>query len=139
MNDDLISRQDAIEAIKKSTEKYNYFMGMENYTEEDAIEAVMSVPTILSVSNTDKCTRLNCPMQASVVHRMLIRKLINNLYSESQYINTMMELTDRKNPDSAVALSQEELREIVILLSQTEFLQDYLKEHGILKKNDERR
>lgn len=66
-NDDLISRQDAIEAIRKSTEKYNYFMGMENYTEEDAIEAVMSVPTILSVSNTDKCTRLNCPMQASVV------------------------------------------------------------------------
>ena len=66
-DNDLISRQDAIEAIRKSTEKYNYFMGMENYTEEDAIEAVKSVPTILSVSNTDKCTRLNCPMQASVV------------------------------------------------------------------------
>ena len=64
---DLISRQDAIEAIRKSTEKYNYFMGMENYTDEDAIEAVMSVPTILSVSNIDKCTKLNCPMQASVV------------------------------------------------------------------------
>ena len=63
--------------------------------------------------------------------RILIRKLIWNIFSESQYINTMMELADRKNPDSAIALSQEELREILIMLSQVDYLKDYLKEHNI--------
>lgn len=66
--------------------------------------------------------------------RMIIRKLINNISIEAQYIDSMMELFDRKNPDSVILYSQEELREIVILLSETEFLHDYLKEHGILKK-----
>lgn len=69
--------------------------------------------------------------------RILIRKLIWNIFSEAQYINTMMELADRKNPDSAVALSQEEMREIVILLSQADYLHDYLKEHGVSSEKDE--
>lgn len=45
MSGDLIDRKNAIDAIRKSTEKYSYFMGMENYTDEDAIEAIMSVPS----------------------------------------------------------------------------------------------
>lgn len=66
--------------------------------------------------------------------RILIRKLIWNIFSEAQYINTMMELADRKNPDSAIALSQDELREILIMLSQADYLKDYLKENGILAR-----
>ena len=42
---DLIDRSDAIKAIQKSTEEYTGFMGMEMYTDEDAIKALMSVPT----------------------------------------------------------------------------------------------
>ena len=43
---DLIHRSDAIKAIQKSTEEYTGFMGMEMYTDEDAIKALMSVPTV---------------------------------------------------------------------------------------------
>ena len=42
---DLINRQAAIEAIRKSTKKYRGFMEMEQYTDDDAIEAVMQVPS----------------------------------------------------------------------------------------------
>ena len=69
--------------------------------------------------------------------RILIRKFIYNIFSESQYINTMMELADRINPDSAIALSQDELTEILIMLSQVDYLKDYLKEHGVLSVKDE--
>jgi len=69
--------------------------------------------------------------------RILIRKLIWNIFSEAQYINTMMEPADRTNPDSAIALSQEEIREIVILLSQADYLHDYLKEHEVSSEKDE--
>ena len=69
MSNDLISRDDAIDAIRRSTKKYNYFMGMENYTDEDAIEAVMSVPTIVSISedDIDKCTKIRCPFQVCMI------------------------------------------------------------------------
>lgn len=50
---DLISRQDAIDAIHKSTEKYNYFMGMENYTDEDAVEAINTVPASQVISDVE--------------------------------------------------------------------------------------
>lgn len=53
MKDDLIKRQDAIDAIHKSTEKYNYFMGMENYTDEDAIEAINTVPASQVISDVE--------------------------------------------------------------------------------------
>ena len=58
--------------------------------------------------------------------RKLIRKLINNIYSEAHYIDTQMELRDRKEPDSAIALTQEENTEIMIMLSQADYLKDYL-------------
>lgn len=68
-----------------------------------------------------------------MIDRQLIRKLIGNIIFESKHINTIMEIADQKNSDSAIALSQEELREIVLLLSQTDYLLDYLKEQEILK------
>ena len=42
---DLISREDAIKAIYKSTEEFTGFLAMEMYTEEDAINAIKSVPS----------------------------------------------------------------------------------------------
>jgi len=43
--DDLISRQAAIDAIRASTSKYTGFMGMEMYTDDDAVEAINGVPS----------------------------------------------------------------------------------------------
>lgn len=42
---DLISRQAAIDAIRKSTEKYAGFMEMEQYTDDDAVDAINSLPS----------------------------------------------------------------------------------------------
>ena len=42
---DLISRPGAIDAIRKSTEKYAGFMEMEQYTDEDAVDAINSLPS----------------------------------------------------------------------------------------------
>lgn len=44
-NDDLISRQVAIDAIRASAKKYTGFMGMEMYTDDDAVEAIKGVPS----------------------------------------------------------------------------------------------
>ena len=43
--DDLISRQAAIDAIRASTSKYTGFMEMEMYTDDDAVEAIISLPS----------------------------------------------------------------------------------------------
>ena len=43
--DDLISRQVAIDTIRASTSKYNGFMRMEMYTDDDAVEAINGVPS----------------------------------------------------------------------------------------------
>ena len=42
---DLISRQAAIDAIRKSASKFSGFMEMEMYTDDDAIKAVNTVPS----------------------------------------------------------------------------------------------
>ena len=42
---DLISRQAAIDAIRASTSKYTGFMEMEMYTDDDAVEAIESLPS----------------------------------------------------------------------------------------------
>ena len=71
--------------------------------------------------------------------RKLIRKLINNIYSEAQYIDTQMELRDRKEPDSAIALTQEENTEIMIMLSQADYLKDYLHNSIDVKATKEKK
>lgn len=48
-DDDIISRQAAIDAIRKSTEKYAGFMEMEQYTDDDAVDAINSLPSAESV------------------------------------------------------------------------------------------
>ena len=45
MKDDLISRQAAIDAIRASAKKYTGFMEMEMYTDDDAVEAIESLPS----------------------------------------------------------------------------------------------
>lgn len=42
---DLISRQDAIDAIRASASKFTGFMEMEMYTDDDAVEAINGVPS----------------------------------------------------------------------------------------------
>lgn len=42
---DLISRQEAIDAIRASTKKYTGFMEMEMYTDDDAVEAIINLPS----------------------------------------------------------------------------------------------
>lgn len=67
--------------------------------------------------------------------RILIRKLIWNIFSESQYINTMMELADRKNPDSAMVLTPKEEDEIYYLFDEVSKLSKYLVYHGLWKED----
>ena len=67
--------------------------------------------------------------------RILIRKLIHNIYSEAQYIDTMMELADRKNPDSAVSLTPKEENEIYYLFDEVSKLSKYLVYHGLWKED----
>ena len=43
--DDLISRQAAIDALRASTQKYTGFMEMEMYTDDDAVEAIINLPS----------------------------------------------------------------------------------------------
>jgi hypothetical protein len=70
--DDLISRQVAIDAIRASTSKYTGFMGMEMYTDNDAVEAINGVPSAQPEKEIPKrvlwsgwkgtrYTRYNCP------------------------------------------------------------------------------
>ena len=42
---DLIERRAAVEAIRASTKKYTGFMGMEMYTDDDAVEAIINLPS----------------------------------------------------------------------------------------------
>jgi hypothetical protein len=42
---DLISRDAAIEAIRASAQKYTGFMEMEMYTDDDAVEAIINLPS----------------------------------------------------------------------------------------------
>ena len=60
--EDLISRKAAIDAILKSKEKPEFqgFMCMEQYMPEDAIEAIMSVPSVeISVCSEECHPELN--------------------------------------------------------------------------------
>lgn len=43
---DCVSRQAAIEAIRASTKKYTGFMKMEMYTDDDAVEAIINLPSV---------------------------------------------------------------------------------------------
>ena len=45
MSNDAISRQAAIDAIRASTQKYTGFMEMEMYTDDDAVEAIINLPS----------------------------------------------------------------------------------------------
>lgn len=48
MNNDLISRKAAIDAIRASTSKYKGFMEMEMYTDDDAVKAIEGLPSAQS-------------------------------------------------------------------------------------------
>ena len=51
---DLISRQAAIDAIRASTSKYTGFMEMEMYTDDDAVEAIINLPSAQPERKTGK-------------------------------------------------------------------------------------
>ena len=56
--EDMISRKAAIEAIRASTKKYTGFMEMEMYTDDDAVEAIISLPSAQPEQLTDKEQRI---------------------------------------------------------------------------------
>ena len=69
---DPIDRQVAIDAIRASALKYTGFMGMEMYTDDDAVEAINGVPSAQPEKEIPKrvlwsgwkgtrYTRYNCP------------------------------------------------------------------------------
>ena len=55
---DLISREAAIEAIRASAQKYTGFMEMEMYTDDDAVEAIIHLPSAQPEPLTDKEKRI---------------------------------------------------------------------------------
>lgn len=55
---DLIDRHTAINAIRTSASKYTGFMEMEMYTDDDAVEAIMSVPS--TQPDPSQCWGCNC-------------------------------------------------------------------------------
>lgn len=55
---DTIYRQDAINAIRASTQKYTGFMEMEMYTDDDAVEAIINLPSAQPEKLTDKEQRI---------------------------------------------------------------------------------
>ena len=71
---DLISRQAAIDAIRASTSKYTGFMEMEMYTDDDAVEAIKSVPSAEPVRHGKwlwvdgvRCSECNYKLQTTGV------------------------------------------------------------------------
>lgn len=58
-NDDLISRQAAIDAIRASASKYTGFMAMEMYTDDDAVEAINGVLSAQPKRKKNKWVKLH--------------------------------------------------------------------------------
>lgn len=46
MDEELIYKQEAIDAIRASASKYTGFMEMEMYTDDDAVEAIKALPSV---------------------------------------------------------------------------------------------
>ena len=58
---ELISREAAIEAIRASAKKYIGFMEMEMYTDDDAVEAIINLPS----AQPEQHTCVNCGRTAN--------------------------------------------------------------------------
>lgn len=83
---DLISRQAAIEAIRASTSKYNrFFMGMEMYTDDDAVEAIEGLPPAqqwipVSEKMPEERKKILCQCRAGIM--MVLRWQENAWYQD---------------------------------------------------------
>lgn len=62
------------------------------------------------------------------LERKLIRDFVYNIYDIARNIDIKMFIADRKNPDSTLAISENELKEVLILLEQADYLKKYIIE-----------
>lgn len=69
------------------------------------------------------------------IDRAVIRYSIRSIHNIVQNLDTMMELEDRKNPDSVIALKVKEEDEIYSLFDEISKLSKYLLYHGLWKEN----
>lgn len=80
MKDDTISRRAAIIALRASASKYTGFMEMEMYTDDDAVEAIESLPSAQS-EIAEKLSMCKCyiidenGLQHEVIHTGDIRRI----------------------------------------------------------------
>lgn len=77
---DIIYKQNAINAIRASASKYTGFMQMEMYTDDDAVEAIESLPSAQS-EIAEKLSMYKCyvtdenGLQHEVIHTGDIRRV----------------------------------------------------------------
>ena len=69
------------------------------------------------------------------IDRAAIRYSVRSIHNIVQNLNAIMELEDRKNPDSAIVLNVKEEDEIYSLFDEISKLSKYLVYHGLWKEN----
>lgn len=69
------------------------------------------------------------------IDRAAIRYSVRSIHNIVQNLDAMMELEDRKNPNSVMALKVKEEDEIYSLFDEISKLSKYLVYHGLWKEN----
>lgn len=69
------------------------------------------------------------------IDRAAIRYSVRTIHNIVQNLDIMMELEDRKNPDSAIVLNIKEENEMLALFDEISKLSKYLVYHGLWKEN----
>lgn len=68
------------------------------------------------------------------IDRAVIRYSVRSIHNIVRNLNAIMELEDRKNPNSVIALKLKEENEIYSLFDEVSKLSKYLVYHGLWKK-----
>lgn len=68
------------------------------------------------------------------IDRAAIRYSVKTIHNIVQNLDVMMELEDRKNPDSAIVLNIKEENEMLALFNEISKLSKYLVYHGLWKE-----
>lgn len=69
------------------------------------------------------------------IDRAAIRYSVKSIHNIVRNLDTMIELEDRKNPDSAIVLNVKEENEMFALFDEVSKLSKYLLYHGLWKEN----
>lgn len=69
------------------------------------------------------------------IDRAAIRYSVKSIHNIVRNLDTMIELEDRKNPDSAIVLNVKEENKMFALFDEVSKLSKYLLYHGLWKEN----